>query len=105
MFENTRDHFHPGEGANAGELQAISWPVLVARLAAQRELRRVFLAPGNDGRASFNPGAAAWLSREEGFEQPGKRDVNRDALADGKQAWANTAGAASGAAAGDREKI
>ena len=104
MFEKTSDHFTPNEGAAAGELQAIAWPALVARLAAQRDLCRVLLSRDGRGQASFNAGAAAWLAQSTAAES-GKRDVNLDALADRKQDRANTAGAANGAAEGDRETL
>lgn len=99
MYESTLEI--PGRSdAHAGqELAAIAWPDLVARLAARRDLRRVLLAGEAGHAASFNANAAALLAGQA----HGKRDINRDALVDGKQPWANNAEAADSAAAGDRE--
>ena len=105
MYEQSRTQFHPGEGdsASAGSLRAIAWPELVARLSAQSDLRRVLLDRNAGGSASFNGGAAAWLSRSEAPAETSKRDVNRDALSDSNQAGAIDADAACGAVEGDRE--
>ena len=82
------------------ELRAVAWPELVARLAAQRDLRRVLLARDDSASASFNPCAAALLTRGEDYKQP----VNRDVSVDGKRQQAQATDAAFGATEGDREK-
>ncbi|ABC64786.1 hypothetical protein [Erythrobacter litoralis] len=105
MYEHSRHHFTSPEGhaAGPGPLDEIAWPELVARLAAQRDLRRLLLSDRSGGPASFNGGAAAWLASAGGSNATGKRDVNRDALSDSNQAGAIDADAACGAAGGDRE--
>lgn len=97
MYESTFEI--PGQTDAVAEraLAAIAWPELVARLAAQRDLRRVLLAGEVGSAASFNPTAAAMLSNRG----EGKRDINRDVLAHGKYPWAN--GVVPQAAACDRE--
>ncbi|WP_284123813.1 hypothetical protein [Parerythrobacter aestuarii] len=99
MYENTLEIPGRTDGQETGELRAIAWPELVARLAAQRDLRSVLLSRDSDGRASFNPCAAAMLTGR-GDSKP---NINRDALSHGKYPWANQVDAASGAAEGDRE--
>lgn len=99
MYENSREILTGREAAAPDELRAVVWPELVARLAAQRDLRRVLLAREDSGRASFNAPAAALLA---GGNQS-KQEINRDALSDGNQPGAKPVGAACGAAEGDRE--
>ena len=99
MYENRLEMPGRADALADGELRAIAWPELVARLAAQRDLREVLLSRDNDGRASFNPAAAAMLAGRDG----GKPPVNRDALSHGKYPWATKPDTATGAAEGDRE--
>jgi hypothetical protein len=99
MYETQLEIPALAEAATGDALAVIAWPNLVASLAARRDLRRVLLAREPGCGASFNPMAAAMLAELAG----GKRDVNRDALADGKYPSAKVAGAAGTAASGDRE--
>ena len=99
MYETQLEIPARAEAAAGDALAAIAWPDLVAKLAARRDLRRVLLAGEPGTGASFNPVAAAMLAGLAG----GKRDVNPEALVDGKYPSANGAGAAGTAASGDRE--
>ena len=79
----------------AGDLCALKWTDLVAKLAAARDLRAE-LAESEDGAlASFDPHGAAHLAshseklpvdgkRVDGKRVDGKRDVNPDGLGNGK---------------------
>ncbi|MHA6332467.1 hypothetical protein ACXYL9_02185 [Qipengyuania sp. CAU 1752] len=101
MFEGNIQLHEPGQSRHGGDLQAVTWPDLVAKLAARRDLRGILMARGPGSRAaSFNAGAAALLAGQLD-EIP---DVNRDALSDGKYPGPQQAGAAVfGATQGDRE--
>lgn len=99
MYESNLEIPGRTEDFTDGRLAAIAWPDLVARLAAQNDLRRILLAGAASGRASFNATAAAMLADRE----DGKRVVNRDALANGKHPQANPVKAAAEAVAADRE--
>ncbi|NNC58606.1 MAG: hypothetical protein HKO05_01290 [Erythrobacter sp.] len=101
MFEGNIQLHGPGESRQGGDLRAVTWPELVAKLAARRDLRGILMARGPSNRAaSFNAGAAALLAGQ----LDGIPDVNRDALSDGKYPAPQQAGAAvSGATQGDRE--
>lgn len=105
MFEGNLQIPDTGTAGTEGELRAIAWPELVARLAANRDLRRVLLTRDDSASASFNPCAAALLSRGEDY----KHAVNLDVSVDGKYPTAQQTGAGCGATTqmarpGDREK-
>jgi hypothetical protein len=76
--------FHPSGAPEEGEpLHALDWAGLVARLGAERDLRRELssrLGAAGDG-ASF-AGAAVWAL--EGPAAGGEPVVNPEGLADGK---------------------
>lgn len=99
MYESNFEIPGRTEDFSNGRLAAIAWPDLVARLAAQHDLRRAMLAGAVSGRASFNATAAAMLT---GLDD-GKHVVNRNALANGKHPQANPVKAVTEAAAGVRE--
>jgi len=102
MFESKLDIRRQDQnGATPDALNAIAWPELVARLAAQRDLRGVLLTREDNQGASFNPCAAALLAAST----ESKHDINRDALGDRKYPRARTVDAAGGAVEGDREKL
>lgn len=99
MYESLLNIPERSDGGADAPLAAIAWPELAARLAARRDFRRELRAgeTGAGNGASFNPAAADMLTGRG----DGKRHVNRDALADGKQPWVNAAEAADIVAAGD----
>ncbi|MDE1468189.1 hypothetical protein [Aurantiacibacter sp. D1-12] len=69
----------------AGELCALRWPDLVAKLAAARDLRAELAGQEDVSLASFDPhGAAHLASHSEKSPVDGKRSVNLDGLANGK---------------------
>ena len=73
-----------GESA-AGELCALKWPDLVARLAAARDLRAELARSGDQAFASFDPDGAAHLALHG--DKPAiesERSVNLDGLVNGK---------------------
>ncbi len=99
MFEgNLTDNgfTKPEEGA---ALQPLEWPVLVARLAAARDLRGVYARRKMTGGGNF-----ANFSTEQSvnLNETGSR-VNPDALADCKPHEAKMSPAAQDAETGDRE--
>jgi len=85
------DQASPGQG----RLRPVSWPDLVARFDAVRELRTELGIGETTGGASFDPDSARHIA-ELG---DGKPDINLDDLANGKAAGGmgrpNTNGAAS----------
>ncbi|MXP30857.1 hypothetical protein GRI94_17450 [Erythrobacter jejuensis] len=99
MYEN--NHSFPGRetGSEEGGLRPLAWAELAARLTAQRDIRAVLQPRARETAASFNADAASRLAQPD-YD---KREINPDALADGKYPWAKPAGAADGAAQGDRE--
>ena len=100
MFESNVQIPGHDNAATQSDLRAIAWPELVARLAANRDLRGVLLARDDSASASFNPCAAALLTRSEEYKRP----VNLDVSVDGKPGQAKETDAAFGATEGDREK-
>lgn len=79
----------PGPGAPLAEppLMPVQWSALAARLSAQGDLRRA-LVPASLSAASFTGAATAM----EAQRAECKRGVNRDALVNGKDPSATTAG-------------
>ena len=73
-------------GENRGEdLHRLSWPVLVARLAAARDLNAVVTCALTDDFASFDaPSARRLAAHTDRPDGHGKQDVNPLALANGK---------------------
>ncbi|WP_133303991.1 hypothetical protein [Aurantiacibacter aquimixticola] len=73
-----------------GELCAVDWSQLKAKLAAARDLRAEFDPSDENGMASFDPDSAQQIALQhdrdpsEGALNEGKRGINPDALADGK---------------------
>ncbi|MDN3646972.1 hypothetical protein QWY75_12230 [Pontixanthobacter aestiaquae] len=99
MFEGNLTDTGFTKAAESPVLQPLEWPVLVARLAAARDLRGVFARrkmSGGGNFASFSTEQSANLN-EIGF------GINPDTLADCKTHEAKMSPAAQDAETGDRE--
>ena len=99
MYESRIEIPDQVEAATGDALASVAWPELVAKLAAQHDLRRILLSGERGPRASFNPMAANLLV---GLGHS-KRDVNPEGLVRGKYPLANAAPAAETEASADRE--
>ena len=100
MFEGPIPSVSPAGPAEAGALNAVGWPELVAKLAAARDFRAVMAGAQRGSLASFAPHAARALAGREFGERP----VNPDGLGRGKVRGANTAASVDDAGECDREK-
>lgn len=96
MYENRFNEETVEEPRKAGNLRQFRWTDLVAKIAANRDLRDEL------GKVDGGFNAFAEVRRENGPE--GKLTVNQAALSDGKSAGLCLGDAAGSAAQGDREK-
>ena len=94
-------HLSPAEPGEGTALREIQWAELVARLAASREIRGAMAHPVAANRSS-SFGALAGAPAV--VVEPGKRDVNPDALGNGKRVVATTIDAVPDAAGTIRGK-
>ena len=99
MFEGIAPSASPDPAADTGALRPVVWPDLVAKLAAARDLRALFVADARQSFASFAPVAAQALAGCGHAE----RDINPDALTRGKFHGPTRVSAADEARGGDRE--
>jgi len=99
MFEGSIPSVSPAGPAEAGALNALAWPELVAKLAAVRDFRAVMAGPQRGSLASFAPHAAQALVGRDFGELP----VNPDGLGRGKPHRAKTLASADHAGKCDRE--
>ncbi len=79
----------------SGELSALDWAELTAKLAAARDLRRHLAETGNGALASFDAQCAREIAAHHGYaEENDKYCVNPDDLANGKWPGSNSGGRA-----------
>ena len=90
MFEGKQPFSRRADGQPVGdstgeELSALSWPDLVAKFNAARDLREELALDDTPGIASFDAFSAQHLASLPGAgPHDGKRGVNPDDLANGK---------------------
>ncbi len=101
MFEGTLTESGFDEAAESSGLKPLEWPVLVAQLAAARELRRALATRRVSASGNFARFSTACASEEKINENATR--VNPDALVDGKSSAGNVPDIAIETQSGDRE--
>ena len=104
-LQQLHTHLSAADLGDGVALREIQWAELIARLAASREIRGAMPHPvAANGGSSFGALAGAPSNAPRVVAEPGKRDVNPDALGNGKRVVATTGNAMPVAAGTTRGK-